>query len=205
MNERAVAWTKDEPVGVEHARIAIADDGLRAIGVAIGSEPKPYRLDYELDAEQGFVTSRVGVVARGEGWSRRLELRREDRGQWSADADAEGELDLPAPGAEMSRFAEALDPDLGLSPVFNSLPVLRHGLLDGGEAPELLMTWISVPDLAVYPSRQQYTHIRALEGGRRLIGFEGPDPVEGEEFSAEISFDHNGVVVDYPGIATRLG
>ena len=103
----------------------------------------------------------------------------------------------------MEQFAEALDPDLGLCPVFNTMPVLRHRLLEGGEAPELLMVWISVPDLALHPSVQLYSHNRAVDDDNHLIHFEGPDP-DGDDFIADVVFDRDGIVIDYPGIATRI-
>ena len=60
--------------------------------------------------------------------------------------------------------------DLGLSPLTNSMPVLRHGLLEGGER-DFLMAWVSVPDLAVHADPQRYTFVRATAGGRRLVRF----------------------------------
>lgn len=47
---------KDEPFGVEFAEIEIAEKHLTASGVAIGTGPVPYRLDYELETTKGFVT-----------------------------------------------------------------------------------------------------------------------------------------------------
>ena len=65
---RAVAWVKDDPVGIEFAELAVAGERLTATGVAIGSAPLPYRLDYELKTEPAFVTARLRVTSRGEGW-----------------------------------------------------------------------------------------------------------------------------------------
>jgi uncharacterized protein len=96
----------------------------------------------------------------------------------------------------------AFDPDLGLSPLFNSMPVLRDGVHDGGSVDDFLMVWISVPDLAVYPSPQRYTYLETLADGNRLLRFESVG--EGEDFVADIVFAANGLVVDYPGIATRI-
>ena len=59
---------KDEPFGVEFAELVITDEHLTASGVAIGGAQLPYRIDYDLETRQGFVTSRLHVNARGEGW-----------------------------------------------------------------------------------------------------------------------------------------
>jgi uncharacterized protein len=201
---RSVAWSKDDPFGAEYAELEIGSDRMRARGTAIGSDPLPYRLDFAIHTGPNFVTSRVEVATRGDGWQRQITLDRGDSGEWSCAADHQGAaLDLPEAGGAMEQFSTALDPDLGLCPVFNTMPVLRHRLFDGDEAPELLMVWISVPDLALYPSVQLYSLNRSLDDGNHLIHFEGPDP-EGEDFVADIVFDPDGIVVDYPGIATRI-
>ena len=75
--KRAVAWAKDDPFGVEFAEIALAPEHLTAEGVAIGTGPIPYRLDYTLETASGFVTSRLRVNSRGEGWRRTLDLSRD--------------------------------------------------------------------------------------------------------------------------------
>jgi hypothetical protein len=83
--------------------------------------------------------------------------------------------------------------DLGWSPLFNSLPVLRDGLLDGGPARDYVMRWIDVPSLEVSRSEQRY---EPLGGG--VVRFSAGD------FTADIAFDEAGFVVDYPGIGRRV-
>lgn len=84
--------------------------------------------------------------------------------------------------------------DLGWSPVFNSLPVVRDGLLESGPALDYVMQWVDVPSLEVTKSEQQYEPL-----GDGLIRFRSGS------FTADIQFDTNGFVVDYPGIALRAG
>src|SRR4029077_17083780 len=140
------------------------------------------------------------VTARGTGWNRKLDLRRNRRGRWSARTNSEGDADLPAPGGDTSTFSEALDCDLGLSPLTNSMPVLRHGLLQGGGPEDFLMAWVSVPDLAVLASRQRYTFVSA-QGDGAIVRYESLD----SDFKADITFDRDGLVVDYPEIGRRIG
>src|SRR6266571_8511097 len=165
MASRAIAWVKENQDGTESAEVLIRHNRLTATGVATGTTPVGYRLDYKLETDYGFTTLGLLVTSRGTGWSRRLDLRRNRRGQWSARTKGEGDADLPAPGGDTSLFSEALDCDLGLSPLTNSMPVLRHGLLRGGGPVDLLMAWVSVPDLHVYPSRQRYTFVRKTRTG----------------------------------------
>jgi hypothetical protein len=198
----AVSWIKDDPSGAELAIVQLARDQMRASGVAIGSAPEPYRLDYELDTAGAFVTTRLRVSAAGGGWSRRLELTRGPGGGWKADVHQSGEVALPDPGGDLGPLASAVDPDLGLSPLFNTMPLLRHGIHDGGSAPDFLMLWISVPDLSVHGSAQRYTHLETRGPDSRLVRFEAIG--EGETFAADVTFDRDGLVVDYPGIARRI-
>jgi uncharacterized protein len=198
-----VAWIKGNAGGAEVAMMELADDRLRATGVAIGSEPEPYRLDYELETAAGFVTSRLLVSSMASGWSRRLKLTRRPDGRWIADVRHTGEMALPDAGGDVGPLESAVDPDLGLSPLFNTLPLLRHRIHDGGTADDFLMAWISVPDLSVHASAQRYTHLETRGPDTRLVRFETIG--EAERFEADLTVDRDGLVVDYPGIARRFG
>ncbi len=197
---RAIAWSKDDPYGSEYAEIQRTADTLTATGVAIGSDPVPYRLDYTLVTGPEYLTESVTVTASGDGWRRALQLQRKD-GKWQASTEQAGRVELPEPGGDLAELDDALDPDLGLSPLFNTMPVLRHDLHNAGRAEDFLMLWISVPDLSVHASPQRYTHLRS-ENGVNTVRFDAVG--EGEDFTADVQFDSDGLVIDYPGIASRL-
>jgi uncharacterized protein len=201
---RTVAWSKDEPFGAEIVNVVLLDGRMQARGVAIGSEPAPYRLDYELETREGFVTTRFRVNTAGQGWSRGIELTRSPEGGWHSTVSQQGDIDLPDPGADMSLFDEAVDPDLGLSPLTNTMPVLRHRLHGPGEPEDFLMLWISVPDLSLHRSPQRYTHLETRSEDERVIRFEAFDEGDEDDFVADVIFDADGLVVDYPGIASRI-
>ncbi len=200
---RIVAWNKHGMIGDEFALIDFDADGLHAEGFAIGFEPEPYRLEYTLQTVSQFVTSSVVVVVHGDGWGRKLELHRADDGTWSANAEQRGTVELPDAGGDVLALTGALDVDLGLSPLFNTMPVLRHGLHDAGGPADFLMAWISVPDLSLHPSPQRYTHLHTRSAEEHVVRFEATDE-EGDDFVADVVFDADGLVVDYPGIATRF-
>lgn len=198
---RSVAWTKPENFGAEVALVDFGPGYLRAEGFAIGFEPEPYRLDYQLQTTSRFVTSSISVTARGDGWMRQLDLSRTSDGTWVVRAEQQGTADLPGAGGDPAAIAGALDVDLGLSPLFNTMPVLRHGLHDTTGSADFLMAWISVPDLSVTPSPQRYRHLRAGSAGEHLVRFEATG--EGDDFVADILFDADGLVINYPGIGER--
>jgi hypothetical protein len=198
---RVVAWTKEGPHGAELAEIELGADALTATGVAVGADPVPYRLDYRLTTGPGWTHAQLHAEARGEGWSRAVELERTASGAWSVRATHEGEAGFGPPGGEPGALAGAIDCDLGLSPLLNTPPVLRHGLLHGATAPDLLMAWVSVPDLAVRPSRQRYT---AVPGAPGRVVFAELGPHGEPSFTATLTYDAEGLVLEYPGIGRRL-
>jgi Putative glycolipid-binding len=97
---------------------------------------------------------------------------------------------------QRSREVELADADffdLGWSPLFNSLPVIRDRLLVHGPPRQYEMRWIDVPSLAVSRSEQRYEPL----GDERVRFSAGA-------FEAEIRFDDTGFVLEYPGIAIRV-
>lgn len=82
--------------------------------------------------------------------------------------------------------------DLGWSPLFNSLPVIRDRLLEPGPARDYVMRWVDVPSLEVSSSEQRYEPM-----GNQLVRFRAGS------LTADIQFDQFGFVVDYPGIGRR--
>ena len=200
---RSLAWSKADPFGAEFVEARSDGDTLSATGVAIGSSPLPYRLDYSFETGAQFVAARMLVSTRGNGWQRKLSLTRLESGAWQETFDENGRAD--ALGAreptDVTALAAALDVDLGLSPLFNSMPALRAGLLRAAGSADFVMAWISVPDLTVHRSLQRYSFVRLLDEERSLLRFESLDE---SGFVAELSYDAEGFVLDYPGIATRL-
>ncbi len=202
-SSRSVGWSKAEPFGAELAEVQVESDRLAARGVAIGSTPALYRLDYELETDPGFVTVRLVVTARGQGWMRSLDLRRAPSGIWKETWQEGGVCRaLGSRGAtDLEGLTGALDVDLGLSPLLNTPPVLRHGLLRGGGSVDFVMAWVSVPDLAVHRSPQRYSFVRTIDDERSVVRFES---LANDGFKADITYDADGFVLDYPGIGQRI-
>jgi uncharacterized protein len=180
---RLFVWRGLEEWLAEAATIVLADDRMTATGTQLGAEPDPYRVDYELVTGTGFITERLSAVARTAAGEHRLELRRDADGRWTVDGEPRPDLD------------GALDCDLGYSPVTNAMPILREGLRDGGGHRDLVMAWVSVPDLTVHRSPQRYEPIDAHTV--RYVSLDG-------DFRAELELDDDGLVLRYPRLAERL-
>jgi hypothetical protein len=189
---RALTWIREDGTGAEHCRVEIVDTTLRAEGVQVGSRPRAYRLDYELATGPHFHTWLLRARVHGDDWDRVLELVRAPTGQWRCDTRATGAPEIGRPGGDPATWSEALDCDLAFSPLTNTMPILRERLAEGRGPVDLLMAWVSVPDLSIRASRQRYEpvdahHVRYRSGS----------------FSAEIEIDDDGLVRRYPGLAAE--
>lgn len=83
--------------------------------------------------------------------------------------------------------------DLAFSPLLNSLPVLRDGLLEAGPPRHYTMLFVAVPSLEVEPAPQRYEPLG--DGGVRF---------RSDDFVALLQFDGDGFVETYEGLAERV-
>jgi len=196
---RLIVWRGVEEWLAEAAQIELTDRGLRASGTQVGAHPAPYRVDYRLDASDGFVTRELDLTAVGEGWSRRLLLRHDGSGGWSANVEDDGDPPGGAWDGELPDLSDALDIDIGFSPLTNSMPILRHELHRQVGSTDFVMAWVSIPDLRVTASKQRYEHVRADDGGATVRFLEVED-----EFTAELELDPDGLLVFYPALSRRV-
>jgi uncharacterized protein len=181
--QRVVQWQGiDDPERFDEATIELGDGELSASGT---SRTPYYLLRWSLQTGRAWVTRTLDVRVEGTGWSRSLALRREDDGRWVSDGLAIGipvradgqpltvegsDWDAAAgttPGiVDAAGLGTALDCDLGLCPVTNTMPMLRSVLpasgsvaasaaLPGPEIP-FVMAWVEVPSLRVIRSAQIY-------------------------------------------------
>lgn len=200
---KSLFWVRTDTAGADHV---LLDDrsGLAARGIAMAAAPVPYTCRYELVTDETWATVRLEVSCEGAGWLRTLRLERA-AGRWRASTAEQGDLDAALaaagqpraglPGTEdPDRLEAALDVDLGASPLSNTLPVRRLGLLQAppGTSHRIQVAWVLVPGLAVVPAEQVYTAIDAS-----TVGYAS------EGFTAELTLDQNGYVVHYPGLARR--
>jgi len=181
---RTVAWTGVEEWLAEVCDVRLSAAGVTAEGTQLGAEPRPYRAEYRLDAQDGWITRRLQVTVRADGAARTLALEHDGAGTWAIDGAAAPELD------------GARDCDLAFSPLTNLMPVRRHALDEGGEPRDFAMAWVSLPDLAVHRSPQRYEPVRP--GVVRFVALDG-------DFTADLELDADGLVVVYPRLARRVG
>ncbi|UZX05647.1 putative glycolipid-binding domain-containing protein [Arthrobacter sp. CDRTa11] len=216
---RDYAWQgEDDPGRLDTATVIFGPDRLQAHGT---SRTDWYALSWVLETGDDWVTRRLAATVHGHGWSRQLELELSDDGAWSSRASASGSgasggvrseegglavAAMPPPGIDNpDELRDALDCDLGLCPMTNTMPILRLNLLGQGMRGQgasegetmLTMAWVEVPSLRVFPSRQRYSSSLASVGTVRFSS-------ESRDFTAELTTDQHGVVTLYPGLARLL-
>jgi hypothetical protein len=114
---------------------------------------------------------------------RAVELRANGIGRWS---DAGGTW-IPA-------LDGCIDVDISLTPSTNTLPIRRLAIGRGGSA-DIKVAYILAPELSLRAGPQRYTHL-----ADRLWRFQSID----SGFTADLSVDAEGFVVDYPGLFRRV-
>jgi uncharacterized protein len=165
---KVYAWQGVDAPRFEVALVDVRAGRLSTRGTQLAAD---YRLTYTLETGLDFVSERFDAACETAAGEATLELRRGS-----------------PPLAD-----DVLDIDLGFSPLFNTLPVLRHRLHEGGTAREFLMAFVDVPSLDVSRSEQVYEPL--VPGVVRY---------RSGSFAADIRFDAEGFVLDYPGLARRV-
>ena len=191
---RLIVWQLMGTAEFEAAWLQVAGLRVRAVGQAVGQRPVPYWLSYILETDSQAVTACLEVTATMLGWEQRLNLRR-DRHGWIADGERRPDL------------ADALDCDLGWSPMTMMLPVIRHGLHRHPGTEPLMVASVAVPSLQVSPVRQAYTHLRPAGLGPADLGPAGGGAWVRRSrgnLSADFLVDGDGLVIDHPEHARRV-
>ena len=184
-----LTWQGAHVSRLEGVRVVLGDRRLRATGAVVstseGDEPA-YSATYSVTTGEAGEASRVSVRAVSADGERQVTLNRSEEGIWLVDHGQ---------GAERTDFDGAQDVDVDGCVLFNALPVRRLGLHRKPGEYELPVAWVSLPDLSVHLVRQTYT---AASSDAGVVTFRQND------FTADLTVDDQGLVLDYPGLARRV-
>lgn len=186
-----LTWQGDGVARLEGVRVVLSDRRMRATGALVstaGAGEAAYSATYSLTTGDGGVVSRVSVRAVNADGERQVTLNRSEEGIWLVDHGQ---------GAERTDFDGALDVDVQACVLFNALPVRRLGLHRQAGQHELPVVRVRLPDLSVHLVRQHYRAAPAA-GGPAVVAFRQDD------FNADLTLDEHGMVLNYPGLATRV-
>ena len=171
-----IVWQPMHQPGAEWCSVERGPNGSTIGGVAVLADAGgAQRFDYELELDAAAVTRRVQITAVLPDRTEVFDIATDACGAWWRS----GKLVLEDP--------EALDVDLGFSPVTNSLPIWRLNLEVGGTR-EITALWLQYPELRLVPARQTYERLGEVSY-RYASG----------SFEAVIRVFPDGLVEDYVG------
>jgi hypothetical protein len=179
-------WQPWTGAGLESLRLIEDADGVRVDSVVIGvHEGQPFSIRYAIRCDAAWHVRDLEIASL-EGRSTTLALASNGMGRWT---DGSGEH-VPVLDA-------CLDVDLSATPFTNTLPIRRLALAPGWAA-EITVVYVEVPSLRIGVARQRYRCLTwgAAGGSYRFETAAG-------DFTAEITVDADGLVVEYPRIARR--
>jgi hypothetical protein len=184
-----LTWQADDGHGLEGARVSFAH-GFRAQGRLVRPD---FTASYRLVVDEDGLLSRLSVTSDTAARERNLTMNRTGDGYWLLDA---GRGD----GGTRSELGGAVDVDLAHSPLFNTLPIRRLGLHKEPGEHTMAMVFVTLPELEVQAVQQTYRTVSVVGPGDDpgVVAFSWDD------FHAELVVDVDGLVLSYPGVATRL-
>jgi uncharacterized protein len=182
-----LTWQAPEGHGFEGVRAHFGSGAaLRALGRIVYAGDADWTASYRLVVREDGSVERVSITSATAERERHLTINRTEDGFWLLDTGS---------GGTRTDFGGAVDIDLATSAMFNAIPIRRLGLHREAGEHALTMVFVSLPELEPSVVTQTY---RTLEAGDpATIGFTWDD------FSADLTVDSSGLVLDYPGIATR--
>lgn len=188
MTTTMLTWQAEDGHGFEGARLHHgAGLGFRALGRLVRADPDgEFTASYRIVVREDGTIERVSVTSATAARERHLTINRTEDGYWLLDTGS---------GGTRAEYRGAVDVDLGGCVLFNALPIRRLGLQREAGDHVIPMVFVSMPELEVSLVEQHYTTVST--GDPAVIEFSWGD------FSAELQVDDAGVVVAYPGIATR--
>jgi uncharacterized protein len=181
MREIAARWTDWSGQGLEHLVLRQGAEAIVAYSALIPGDEPPAAGGYRIVCDAGWRVRRVEIAVLGADVA--FAFSADGAGNWT---DAEG---LPLP-----HLAGAIDVDITATPFTNTLPIRRCDLAIG-EAVEIVVAYLSFPDLALTADPQCYTRL-----DERRYRFDAL----ASGFTAEIEVDENGLVASYPGLFRRV-
>jgi hypothetical protein len=183
LDARTVRWRPAQGGGLEHLTVRLENGTIVARSTVIGARGgTPYGVSYTIVCDAGWGVRSLALATTDD---RRLHLSSDGIGHWS-DQD----------GRRLPQFDGCMDVDLAGTPFTNTLPIRRLDLGVGREPVSMFMVYVPFDTFAPMIDGQSY---RCLQPGR-LYRYQALDC----SFSADLSVDGDGLVIDYPTLFERV-
>jgi hypothetical protein len=186
-----MTWQGVASPRLESVRLLVSDGRLRAAGravVAACEAHEAYSASFEFSVDRGGDVGKGLLRTTTAEAERQISVGRTEDGVWLIDHGQ---------GTQRGEYAGAMDVDVSGLVTFTALPIRRLGLHRQPSTHELPVLYVSMPDLEVRLVKQTYRTVSISDEGA-VINYTVPD------FTADLTVDRDGLVTDYPGIATRV-
>jgi hypothetical protein len=182
-----LGWMAEPWPGLERVIVTASAAGYQADGQLIMAEDELVTVRYQLRCDAGWRFTGLYLSVTGAVGRRALAVSADGAGTWTVDGQPRPDL------------AGCTDIDINCTPLTNTLPIRRIAW-SPGDAHDLAVAYVSVPELEVRAVRQRYTLLDTDErdGGARYR-------YESGSFRSDVRVDRDGWVTDYPGIWHRVG
>jgi hypothetical protein len=171
-------WRDTDGSSLEHCALSISDAGVVVDSIVIADT---FGLRYRIACDAAWRTRAVDVELIGT--ARAVHLLADGAGGWWSE------------GASCPELRGAIDVDITATPLTNTLPIRRLPWRDG-DAREITLVYVTVPEMTLTTSRQRYTKLT-----ERRYRFEALE----SDFTRDLDVDEHGLVVHYPGLFERVG
>jgi hypothetical protein len=178
--------------GFEATFFVVGGADRRVVGRTVAVEDGvAWTVGYDIALDDRWRTRSALVRSRTAGGERSVRLDADGAGQWRVD------------GVASPALAGCLDVDLEASACTNTLPIHRL-VLAVGDAAAAPAAFVRAPDLAVERLDQDYRRCPDDGGpGASDLGQRYDYHAPAFSVAVRLVFDAAGLVVDYPGLATR--
>jgi uncharacterized protein len=182
----AAAWRHHTArTGFEVVFVSVTDAGFFFEGESTAvEEGRPWSVRYKLHLDPDWRLRTAHVAGHSASGHTERVIEHDGTGWW-------------VDGRQEPWLHDCADLDLEASALTNAFPVHRLGLTVG-ESADAPAAWVRAVDLGVEPLRQRYRRLPDHDADTRY-DYTAPDL----DFQAQLVYDASGLVVDYPGIASR--
>ena len=183
MKKRIIArWQDWSGSGIEHAVILPSSSGISIDGMVLSGGGDRFAVRYRLGCDSSWTLKDAEIELAGDAGT--IRLSSDGHGQWK-----------DGNGKRLHHLDGAIDIDLSVTPLTNTLPIRRLRLAQG-KSHDILAAYVHFPDLTVTIDPQRYTCLEPM----RRYQYESLD----SDFTREIEVDSDGLVLVYPGLFKRI-
>lgn len=185
--EHNIMWSPWSESGLEHVRLLLKDQEIVADSVIIGVHNHiPFSLQYNIVCDSNWRVRELFLKLLSDN-GKSINIQSDGQGHWTT-----------ITGIPISSLEGCIDIDISATPLTNTLPIRRLGI-NPGQSAELLVAYVSIPEMELTSDRQRYTCLESHAHGA-LYRYESLE----SDFSAVLPVDSDGLVIDYPGLFKRV-